>query len=66
MTTPRGVAQVKATRAMLAALELAESHIGWLWDHVEDRTRYERTGSKVIHDRIRAAIVQAREAGIEI
>lgn len=38
------------------ALELAQAHIGWCWDKIEEHTRLRREGSQDVHERIQAAL----------
>lgn len=38
------------------ALELAQAHISWCWDKIEDHTRLRRGGSDDIHIRITRAL----------
>lgn len=45
---------------LLAALELAKSHIGWCWDHLEHMSAMKREGSAAVHDQIDAAIAAAK------
>lgn len=45
---------------LLAALELAKSHIGWCWDHLEHMSALKRDGSAVVHGQIDAAIAAAK------
>lgn len=49
----------RAAPDLLAALELALSHIGWCWDVIEQNTNLTRGGSAIVHDQIRDAIAKA-------
>lgn len=49
---------------LLAALELAKSHIGWCWDHLERMSALTRNGSAVVHDQIDTAIAAAKAGAL--
>lgn len=38
------------------ALQLAQTHIGWCWDRIEDNTSYKRENSAVVHRQITDAL----------
>lgn len=53
---PRLKALQAQKRELIAALEIAQSHIGWCWDQIEEHTRLRRAGSEGIHNQIRTTI----------
>lgn len=50
------MSQQKRISELQAALELAQAHIGWCWDIIEERTRLRREGSATVLNQLRDAI----------
>jgi hypothetical protein len=63
MTVEYSKSEIVSSQLMLRALELAESHIGWCWDQIEESTKLRRGGSADVHQQISAAIEAGKAQG---
>jgi hypothetical protein len=63
MTVEDSKSEIVSSQLILNALELAESHIGWCWDQIEENTTLRRSGSAHVHRQICAAIEAGKAQG---